>query len=855
MGISAMAGPFDGAALIMRSWHVPVDLPEDFRSVAYWDRLIQTDPSGLIATADRVTSSIDDATVRVLARWATGRAELDLGRVRAAEKSARSAMAEIDASVDAEVREAVVLSASALLAESGDIDGGLEALASLADEVDEGVQIARIELQRAYILHHAGRLVEALAHLDRSEALFGVDAEPRDRYRLYNNRGLVLLQQGRFDAAEDDFLMAERIAVDHGMTSSVALNIGNRAVLYGRARRLAESVRTFDQAIEVYLTIGSPGRMIAMIEIDRAEVLMYSGMVLDAVAAARRAVELVAPTGNRVLLGDAQLLVARTELAAGLATAGASAALAIDVFRATGRPQMAAHAEAVAVHARLGAADEGHADEALAEAGVFVERFRVQGWHRQADDLAMERLRLAARVGRVELVRDDLDALRAGADSSQRDVALAGHLAEAIVRRADGEVVEAMESAKTGLSRLDMIVAEATTLEERSAVMRLGADLSQLIIDIAVELGDADTVLAAAEGTRARALHDELSERTRHLPLTEEGAAALRSELVARLDRRTLVEWIVTDGRVFAVVVDATGLRLVEVAAVSDVVRARDRVLVHLDVATSDPDGSSIRAERAMSLLDDLLLAPLRLSEHGGVIIVPVDLLHGVPWSGLATFACRPCALAPNAQLWLGADRRASSVAHSAALVIGPKVEGADAERVAVERCYPSAAIASGSRATAGNVSSMLAAHGMVHIAAHGRFRSDRPLLSTLLLDEGEVTLHDVVPLRVESRLVVLSSCEGGAQGTSDGAEVLGLGAVLLARGAATVIAPLTAVRDLECGEFVADLHDELARGESAACALANVRGRWLADDDLSRWAVASSFSCFGSGAVTVVGS
>jgi CHAT domain-containing protein len=126
-------------------------------------------------------------------------------------------------------------------------------------------------------------------------------------------------------------------------------------------------------------------------------------------------------------------------------------------------------------------------------------------------------------------------------------------------------------------------------------------------------------------------------------------------------------------------------------------------------------------------------------------------------------------------------------------------------------------------------------------------------LLSTLRLADGEATLHDSVPDRVDTRIVVLSSCEGGAQGTSDGAEVLGLGAVLLVRGAASVVAPLTSVRDLECGEFVAELHAELAAGESVACALAAVRQRWLADDDLSRWAVASAFSCFGSGASVVV--
>ena len=36
--------------------------------------------------------------------------------------------------------------------------------------------------------------------------------------------------------------------------------------------------------------------------------------------------------------------------------------------------------------------------------------------------------------------------------------------------------------------------------------------------------------------------------------------------------------------------------------------------------------------------------------------------------------------------------------------------------------------------------------------------------------------------------------------------------------GAASVLAPLTAVRELECAEFVADVHGEFAAGESVAC-------------------------------------
>ncbi|MEO6569958.1 MAG: CHAT domain-containing protein, partial [Ilumatobacteraceae bacterium] len=255
---------------------------------------------------------------------------------------------------------------------------------------------------------------------------------------------------------------------------------------------------------------------------------------------------------------------------------------------------------------------------------------------------------------------------------------------------------------------------------------------------------------------------------------------------------------------------------------------------------------------RAARVLDDLLVAPLELPPVSGVVLVPVDALHGVPWSGLPSFADRPMSLTPNAQVWLEADRRAGGPTGSVGLVVGPDVEGADVERQAVALHHRGASVAGGGGATAATVRSMLHGHDLVHIAAHGCFRSDHPLLSTLRLDDGDASLYDVVPDSVRSRLIVLSSCEGGAQGTSDGSEVLGLSAVLLARGAAAVLAPLTVVRDLECADFVADVHARLATGESFACAVAEVRQRWLRDDDLSRWAVASSFSCFGSGAVTM---
>jgi tetratricopeptide (TPR) repeat protein len=707
-------------------------------------------------------------------------------------------------------------------------------------------------MQRSYVLQHAGRLTEALTDLDRAEQLTSDSDDARDLFRIRVNRGLVFLQQGRLVDAEDDFHAADRVAEQLGMTIGRAQCATNLGVLHGRARRLTESMRWFETAERRFAQAGNPRRTVAGMWLDRAEVMLYSGLLGDAGLAARRARDALGTTGNLVQLGDAQLILARVELAARRhSSALQEAQHARQLFLAAGRPQSALLADAVTAEVALaGPTPDG---DVWSWTRTLADELEAVGWRHLADELHLARVRSGRRLGEASVL-SDLEGLRLGAFSPQRNEVLPGWYAEATARSAAGDLQGAIVACTTGLDVVDEIVAETTSLERRSAAMRMADDLSQLAIGLAIELGDADTVLAAAEGTRARGLHEELQEQRPHRPLTDDGARELRRELAVRLGDRTLVEWVVSGDDVWAVVFDASGSRLVRVADRRDVLRARDRVLVWLDVAVTDPDDSSGRALRAATALDDLLLGPLELPPDDGIVLVPVGPLHGIPWAGLPTFAGRPMAVSPNAQLWLHADRRAAGSVRTIGVVVGPELASADVERAAIERCHPDAAVAAGPGATASTVRSMFGGHDLVHLAAHGRFRSDRPLLSTLRLHEGERPLDDVMPDRIGARLVVLSSCEGGAHGTADGSEVLGLSSVLLARGAASVVAPLTVVRDLECADFVAEVHHELADGEPVGCAVANVRGRWLADDDLSRWAVASSFTCFGSAAATVAG-
>jgi tetratricopeptide (TPR) repeat protein len=821
-----------------------------FPTPSQLDMLVQTDPAAALDLARRWhAAAAGDVAIEVPALSAMGRSLFELGEVEQAAVAFRSAVGAVERTGDQDLVFSVVMSASAVFAEAGEID---EALAEI-DRIAPGntpSQRGRLLTQRSYVLHHAGRLGEAIAQLDRAEVEFRGSDDELGWLRLLVHRGTIRVQQGDSQLAERDLLEADRVATRLGQAAMRAGIASNLGVVYGRSRRLREALEQFDRASDFHDAAGRPGRMVAVTQLDRAETLMYAGLLSDALDAAESAIAHVEPTGNLVVLGDSQLIMARVQIARRrFPAARRTAQVAAALFERARRPEMAVLARSVAATASLtGSGDAG--GDALVEAAELVGLLESNGWQRVSDELRLARIRYARGAGAIEEVVSDLAAVRPGATSGQRDRALAGWYAEAVGRVLEDDPVAALDACRAGLDLVDDIVAEAPTLAERSAAIRLGGDLSSLAIETAIELGEGETVLAAAEGTRARALHDEMAHQHKHKPLTVDGAQQLRRELSVRLAGSALVEWVIARGVVWAVVFEEGHARLVEVAPLQQVLKARDRVVVWLDRAAEEPDASSAGAVRATTLLDELLLGPLDLPPDAPLVMVPVGGLHGIPWSGLPNLAGRSLTLNPNAQLWLEADRRAAGVIRSIGLVAGPGVSNVATERAAVEACSPGAVIAAGPGASAAGVRSMLAGFDLVHVAAHGTFRSDHPLLSTLRLHEGESTLYDTVPDRIQSLLIVLSSCEGGAHGSADGSEVLGLAAVMLARGAGAVLAPLTVVRELECADFVADVHARLATGAPFGSAVANVRERWLADDDLSRWAVAGSFTCFGSGAV-----
>ena len=151
----------------------------------------------------------------------------------------------------------------------------------------------------------------------------------------------------------------------------------------------------------------------------------------------------------------------------------------------------------------------------------------------------------------------------------------------------------------------------------------------------------------------------------------------------------------------------------------------------------------------------------------------------------------------------------------------GPGLPGADDEIRQLSALYPSAEVLVGPAATTGSVLAAMERADIVHVAAHGTFRADSPLFSSLLLVDGPLTVYDIEQIRAVPRIVVLSACDAAVADVRTGDELLGTAAALLGMGVRSVIAPVLPVPDAATTPLMVDLHRRLLGGARPAAALA----------------------------------
>jgi len=235
-----------------------------------------------------------------------------------------------------------------------------------------------------------------------------------------------------------------------------------------------------------------------------------------------------------------------------------------------------------------------------------------------------------------------------------------------------------------------------------------------------------------------------------------------------------------------------------------------------------------------------LLLEPFAeiLARNERVIVVPFGPLHAVPFHvlpfrGEPLGATRVLSYLPAAALL--ADREVDrGLGAGAVLVVGDpafdadaqpslrRLAGADLEARIIGGLHKTRDVFRADEAREAALRPLLRARSIIHFAAHGRLDEIAPNTSSIVLaGTDQLTVSDLIGLRIDADLAVLSACDTGRGAMSLGGDIVGLTRGLLAAGVKRSVVSLWPVDDVAACVTMVGFHGKLLRGDPPALALA----------------------------------
>ncbi|MEO1448685.1 MAG: CHAT domain-containing protein, partial [Bacteroidota bacterium] len=244
--------------------------------------------------------------------------------------------------------------------------------------------------------------------------------------------------------------------------------------------------------------------------------------------------------------------------------------------------------------------------------------------------------------------------------------------------------------------------------------------------------------------------------------------------------------------------------------------------------------------------LGDLLLHPLAENapedlEH--LYLVPFGELHQLPFAALLLEG-KPLlehvsiSYLPNASSlqYLG-QGNARALRESSVLAIGnpadmrfapplqseipfPSLKGAEIEaRLIAQRTGGKVLL--GEAATRDQVLPELSRHAYLHFATHGYLSTQYPLLSAIILANGQyLSVAKLMGMQVQADLIVLSACQTGLGQRLGGDDLMGLTRALLASGAHAALVSIWPVNDMTTALIMIEMYDLMKQGIPVSHAL-----------------------------------
>lgn len=223
-----------------------------------------------------------------------------------------------------------------------------------------------------------------------------------------------------------------------------------------------------------------------------------------------------------------------------------------------------------------------------------------------------------------------------------------------------------------------------------------------------------------------------------------------------------------------------------------------------------------------------VLLKPVeQWIENRSLVIVPHHVLHYVPFHALYDGAAH---LVDQHDVVYGASASVLRICRSKAtratdqdLVLAVPDESTPSIRDEAEtlrQLLPNAKVFIGEEARAEVLQELGPRSGRLHIAAHGVFRSDNPMFSSIQLGDSWLNLMDIFNLKLGADLTTLSACETGMSALYEGDELLGLTRGFLYAGTPSLVVSLWRVNDTSTTLLMKRFYEGLLGGEAKPEAL-----------------------------------
>ena len=118
-------------------------------------------------------------------------------------------------------------------------------------------------------------------------------------------------------------------------------------------------------------------------------------------------------------------------------------------------------------------------------------------------------------------------------------------------------------------------------------------------------------------------------------------------------------------------------------------------------------------------------------------------------------------------------------------------------------------------------------------------------MFSSLELDDGPMTVHDLERLPGAPLHLVLSACESGVVAPIGSGEMLGLASAMLSMGTAGIVSSVAPVNDAATAVLMVDVHRALDDGDDLGTVM--LRARRSSRGDRVRQATAAAFVAMGA--------